>query len=139
MTFKIYWIKIYWIKIFSIVWFTTTLSSFTDGLIPSVTAIKSVGENNTDGFTDGSDPSVKQSSVNPISVANSVANKKNHPPTVIQTDTRAKKKFLAGTLPTDNPSVILRVITDGKSVGNYGMACNFVATLCVIPTDNIRR
>ena len=53
---------------------TTTLSSFTDGLIPSVKAIKSVGEQNTDGFTDGSDPSVKQSSVNPISVANSVAN-----------------------------------------------------------------
>ena len=53
---------------------TTTLSSFTDGLIPSVKAIKSVGEKNTDGFTDGSDPSVKQSSVIPISVANSVAN-----------------------------------------------------------------
>jgi hypothetical protein len=105
--------------------------------------MKSVGENNTDRLTDGSDPSVKQSSVNPISVANSVANKKNHPPTVIQTDTRAKKKFLAGTLPTANPSVILRVITDGITdgffVGNYGMACNFVATLCVIPTDNIRR
>jgi hypothetical protein len=109
--------------------------------------MKSVGENNTDGFTDGSAPSVNQSSVNPISVANSVANKKNHPPTetptVIQTDTRAKKKFLAGTLPTANPSVLLRVITDGitdgLSVGNYGMACNFVATLCVIPTDIIRR
>jgi len=53
---------------------TTTLSSFTDGLIPSVKAIKSVGEQNTNGFTDGSDPSVKQSSVNPIFVANSVAN-----------------------------------------------------------------
>jgi len=51
---------------------TTTLSSFTDGLIPSVTAMKSVGENNTDG----SSPSVNQSSVNPISVANSVTNKK---------------------------------------------------------------
>ena len=38
--------------------FTTTLSSFTDGLILSVTAMKSVGENNTDGFTNGSDPSV---------------------------------------------------------------------------------
>jgi hypothetical protein len=25
------------------------------------------------------------------------------------------------------------------SVGIYGMACNFVATLCVIPTDIIRR
>ena len=109
--------------------------------------MKSVGENNTDGVTDGSSPSVNQSSVNPISVANSVANKKNHPPTetptVIQTDTRAKKIFLAGTLPTANPSILLRVITDGitegLSVGNYGMACNFVTTLCVIPTDIIRR
>jgi len=64
-------------------------------------------------------------------------------PTVIQTDTRVKKKFPAGTLPTANPSVIVRVITDGItdgfSVGNYGMACDFVATLCVIPTDIIRR
>jgi hypothetical protein len=109
--------------------------------------MKSVGENNTDGLTDETRPSVKQSSVNPIFVAKSVTNKKNHPPmetpTVIQTDTRAKKKFPAGTLPTGNPSVLLRVITDGItdgfSVGNYGMACNFVATLCVIPTDNIRR
>ena len=119
--------------------FTTTLSSFTDGLIPSVTAMKSVGEKNIDGTR----PSVKQSSVNPISVAKSVANKKNHPPMVIQTDTRAKKIFPAGILSTGNPSVLLRVITDGItdgfSVGNYGMACNFVATLCVIPTDNIRR
>jgi hypothetical protein len=101
--------------------------------------MKSVGENNTDGLTEGTRPSVKQSSVNPISVAN----KKNHPPMVIQTDTRAKKKFPAGTLSTGNPSVLLRVITDGITdgffVGNYGMACNFVATLCVIPTDNIRR
>jgi hypothetical protein len=32
---------------------TTTLSSFTDGLIPSVAAMQSVGENNTDGLTDG--------------------------------------------------------------------------------------
>jgi hypothetical protein len=105
--------------------------------------MKSVGENNTDGLTEGTRPSVKQSSVNPIFVAKSVANKKNHPPMVIQTDTRAKKKFLAGTLSTGNPSVLLRVITDGITdgffVGNYGMACNFVATLCVIPTDNIRR
>jgi len=96
--------------------------------------MQSVGENNTDGIN----PSVKQSSVNPISVAKSIANKKNHSPTetptVIQTDTRAKKKFPAGTLPTGNPSIILRVITDGitdgKSVGNYGMTCKFVATLC---------
>ena len=81
---------------------TTTLSSFTDGLIPSVTAMKSVGENNTDGITDGTRPSVYQSSVNPISVTKSVANKKKHLPTVLQTDTRApKKKFPAGTLPTE--------------------------------------
>jgi len=101
--------------------------------------MQSVGENNTDGLTDGINPSVKQSSVNPISVAKSVANKKK-PLTDGNTDGYARqKKFPAGTLPTGNPSVILRVITDGKSVGNYGMACNFVATLCVIPTDNIRR
>jgi hypothetical protein len=100
--------------------------------------MQSVGENNTDGLTDGINPSVKQSSVNPSSVAKSDGN------TDGNTDGYARqKKFPAGTLPTGNPSVILRVITDGitdgKSVGNYGMACNFVATLCVIPTDNIRR
>jgi len=55
---------------------TTTLSNFTDGMIPSVKAMQSVGENNTDGLTDGTLPSVKQSSVNPISVVNSVTNKK---------------------------------------------------------------
>jgi len=42
----------------AIMLFTTTLSSFTDGLIPSVTAMKSVGDNNTDGLTDGNRPSV---------------------------------------------------------------------------------
>jgi len=68
--------------------FTTTLYSFADGLILSVTAMNSVGKNNTDRVTDGSRPSVQQSSVNLISVANSVANKKNHPPT----DTRVPKK-----------------------------------------------
>ena len=68
-------------KVIEIVDFTTTLSSFTDGLISSVTAMKSVGEKNTDGLTDGTRPSVYQSSVNPISVAKSVANKKKHPPT----------------------------------------------------------
>jgi len=31
---------------------TTTLSSFTDGLIPSVTTMKSVCENHTDKLTD---------------------------------------------------------------------------------------
>ena len=99
--------------------------------------MKSVGENNTDGLIDGTRPSVQQSSVNPISVAKSVANKKNHPPTepptVIQTDTRAKKKFPAGTLPTGNPSVTMawmvivrqlsvkyrRIVSVGISVGRY--------------------
>jgi len=76
---------------------TTSLNSFTDGLIPSVTGMKSIGEI----ITDGIHPSVYQSSVTPISVAKSVANKKKHPPTVLQTDTRAPKKiFPAGTLPT---------------------------------------
>jgi len=32
---------------------TTTLYSFADGLIPSVTAMNFVGKNNTDGVTDG--------------------------------------------------------------------------------------
>ena len=108
---------------------TTTLSSFTDGLIPSVIAMKSVGERNTDGIY----PSVNQSSVNPISVANSVANKKNHPltetPTVIQTDTRANKKFLAGKLPTANPSVILRVITDGITTGSPSVCMAWLVIL----------
>jgi len=84
---------------------TTPLTSFTDGLIPSVTAMKSVGEIITDGLTDGSCPLVYQSSVTPISVAKPVANKKtptNESPTVLQTDTRApKKKFPVGTIPTE--------------------------------------
>jgi hypothetical protein len=68
--------------------------------------MKSVGEIITDGLTDETRPSVYQSSVNPISVAKSVANKKKTPtdgtPTILQTDTRApKKKFPAGTLPTE--------------------------------------
>jgi hypothetical protein len=60
---------------------TTSLNSFTDRLIPSVTGMKSIGEIITDGLTDGIHPSVYQSSVTPISVAKSVANKKKHPPT----------------------------------------------------------
>ena len=90
---------------------TTTLSSFTDGLIPSVTAMKSVGENNTDGLTDGTCPSIYQSSVNPISVAKSVANKKNthRRNTDGLTDgyVRAKKQISLGNI-TDgiNPSEI---------------------------------
>jgi hypothetical protein len=68
--------------------------------------MKSVGETNIDGLTDRTRPSVYQSSVNPISIAKSVANRKKKPtdgtPTVLQTDTRApKKKFPAGTLPTE--------------------------------------
>jgi hypothetical protein len=87
--------------------------------------MKSIGENHTDRITDETRPSVKQSSVNPIFIANSVANKKNHPPTEtpteIQTDTRAPKKSfprehyrrnksvgnLPTALPTENPSVIM--------------------------------
>ena len=95
---------------------TTTLSSFTDGLIPSVTAMKSVGENNTDGITDGTRPSVYQSSVNPISVTKSVANKKKNTHrrnTDGLTDgyARAKKKVSRGNI-TDgiNPSEILTEI-----------------------------
>ena len=57
--------------------YTTPLNSFTDGLLPSVTAMKSIGEIITDGLTDGKRSSVYQSSVTPISVAKSVANKKN--------------------------------------------------------------
>jgi hypothetical protein len=57
---------------------------------------------------------------------------------------RAKKNVSRWNI-TDgiNPSEISRVITDSitdeKFVSNYGMAGNFVATLCVIPTDSIRR
>jgi hypothetical protein len=62
--------------------------------------MKSIGEKHTDGLTNGTCPSVT-----PISVAKSVANKKtltDGTPTVLQTDTRApKKKFPAGTLPTE--------------------------------------
>jgi hypothetical protein len=35
--------------------------------------------------------------------------------------------------------VITDGITDGISVGNYGMAGNCVAILCEIPTDIIRQ
>jgi hypothetical protein len=70
---------------------TTPLNSFIDGLIPSVTGMKSVGEI----ITDGTRPSVYQSSVTPIFVAKFVANKKtptDGTSTVLQTDTCAVKK-----------------------------------------------
>jgi repressor of nif and glnA expression len=61
------------------------------------------------------------------------------PPTDGLTDgyARAKKKVSRGNI-TDgiNPSEISTVITDGLSVGNYGIDGNCVATLCEIPTDN---
>jgi hypothetical protein len=38
-----------------------------------------------------------------------------------------------------NPSAISTVITDGLSVGNYGIGSNCLPTLCEIPTDIIRR
>jgi len=70
--------------------------------------------------------------VNHFSIAKFVANKKT--PTDGHTD---------GLTDGINPSEISRVITDGiadgNSIGNYGMTGNFVATLCVIPTDRIRR
>jgi hypothetical protein len=106
--------------------------------------MKSVGEIITDGLTDGPRPSVYQSSVTPISVAKSVANKKNthQRNTDGLTDgyARAKKKVSRGNI-TDgiNPSAISMVITDGISVGNYGMAGNCLPTLCEIPTDIICR
>jgi len=109
--------------------------------------MKSVGEIITDGLTDGTRPSVYQSSVTPISVAKSVANKKTHRQnTDGLTDGYAcvKKKVSRGNI-TDgiNPSAISTVITDGLtdvySVGNYGMAGNCLATLCEIPTESIRR
>jgi hypothetical protein len=61
-------------------------------------------------------------------------------PTVLQTDTHAKKKFSIGNI-TDgiNPFEFSTVITDGLSVGNYGIGGNCVATLCEISTDIIRR
>ena len=94
-----------------VAYYTTTLSSFTDGLIPSVTAMKSVGENNTDGVPDGSAPSVNQLSVNPISVANSVANKKK-PSTDGNTDGNTDGYARQKKIPRGN-------ITDSQSVGNF--------------------
>ena len=102
--------------------------------------MKSVGKI----ITDGPRLSVYQSSVTPISVAKSVANKKNtHRRNIdglIDGYARAKKKGSRLNI-TDgiNPSAISTVITDGISVGNYGMVGNCLATLCEIPTDNIRQ
>jgi hypothetical protein len=64
--------------------------------------------------------------------------------TVIGKSSAHQKKVSRGNITEGiNPSVITLEstdgITDGQSVGNYGMACNFVATLCVIPTDITRR
>jgi len=110
--------------------------------------MKSVGEIITDGLIDETRSSVYQSLVTPISVAKSVANKKNtyRRNTDGLTDgyARAKKKVSRGNI-TDgiNPSAISMVstngITDIYSVGNYGMTGNCLATLCEIPTDSIRR
>jgi hypothetical protein len=58
---------------------------------------------------------------------------------------RARQKKVSRGNITDgiNPSAISTVstdgITDGISVGNYGMAGNCFATLWEIPTDIIRR
>ena len=72
--------------------------------------MKSVGETNTDGFTDGLYPSVNQSSVNLISVANSVANKKK-PYTDGNTDGNTDEYARQKKIPRGN-------ITDGQSVSN---------------------
>jgi len=75
---------------------TTPLTSFIDGLMSSVQAMKSVGKIITDGLTDRTRPSIYQSPVKPISVANYVTNKKtptDGTPTVLQTDTRAPNFF----------------------------------------------
>jgi hypothetical protein len=55
-------------------------------------------------------------------------------------DTHAPKKVSCGNI-TDgiNPSEISTVLTDGISVGNYGIASNCLPTLYEIPTDMIRR
>jgi hypothetical protein len=85
--------------------FTTLLTSFTDGLIPSVTRMKSVGEIITDDLTDRTRLSVYQSSITSISVAKSVANKKNthrwNTDGLTDGYACAKKKFLTGTLPME--------------------------------------
>jgi len=97
-------------------------------------AIKFVSNYFTDGITDGTRLSVYQSSVKPISVAKSVANKKNthRRNTDRLTDgyTRAKKNVSRGKF-TDgiNSSEISTVITDIYSVSNYGMAGNCLTTL----------
>jgi hypothetical protein len=78
-----------------------TINQFNDGLIPSVTAMKSVGEIITDGLTDGTRLSVYQSSVTSISVAKSVANKKTPTDGLTDEYASAKKKFPAGTLQTE--------------------------------------
>jgi len=53
---------------------------------------------------------------------------------------RQRKKISGGNITDEiNPSEFSTVITDGQSVGNYGIRGNCVATLCEIPTDNIRR
>jgi hypothetical protein len=128
--------------------YTTLLTSFTDEIIPSVKVMNSVGNIITDGLTDGTRPSVYQSSVKPIFVAKSVANKKKHSPTEHRQSYRRihahQKKISRGNI-TDgiNPSGISTVSTDGLtdvySVGYYGIGGNCVATLCEIPTDIIRR
>ena len=99
----------------------------------------SVGEIITDSLTDETRPSVT-----PIFVANSVANKKNHPPTEHQRTYRwiraPKKKISRGKISDEiNPSEFSTVITNGWFVGNYGIGDNCVATLCEIPTEIIRR
>jgi hypothetical protein len=97
--------------------------------------MNSVGEIFTDDLTDGTRPSVI-----PLFVAKSVANKKTTHRRSYRRIRAPKKKISGGNI-TDgiNPSAFSMVITDGQSVGNDGISGNCVATLCEIPTDNIRR
>ena len=109
--------------------------------------MKSIGEIIPDGLTDGKRLSVYQSSVNPISVANSVANIKktatDGTPTVLQTDTRAPKKSFPREHYRRNKSVRNFI---GKYRRHYRRNSVIMAwlvivlqTLCEIPMDIIRR
>jgi len=98
--------------------------------------MNSVGEIITDSLTDRIRLSVFQSSVTPISVAKSVANKKNtHRRSYRRIRARQKKVSCGNITDGINLSAISTVITDGISVGNYGIAGNCLPTLCEIPTD----
>ena len=91
-------------------------------------------------LTDEIHQSEYRSSVIPCSVANSVGNKKNQTPMVLQTAKRAKFFFSRETfIDKIYPSVFSTVITDGMTVGDCGMGGKYFRTLCKLPTDIVRR